>query len=254
MFSYSLFRKELREHRWLLLIGTLVLTALGIFSAWSFDMLAMYGDMLQGFMPQLAEQFEQLLADYNFYIWSQLHPKNLLQFGIVLALILASTDLAGEVNRGSIQYLTGLPISRRTILITKSAAGMLSLSIIVWVSTLVTLVTAELLESGILWGKMLAATALLNIGLMAVYSFTLIFSALGNDAVKTGALAAAVLLIWSAAGLHPTTQFLSPFWHMKGINWFMGTGPFPWLSLVGLIIFALASLYIADGIFSKREF
>ena len=75
--------------------------------------------------------------------------------------------------------------------------------------------------------RLLAATALTNVGLLAVYALGLVFSALGSDPVKAGVLAAAVLLVWSAAGLHAGTAFLSPFWHMKGAGLFAGEGSFP---------------------------
>jgi ABC-type transport system involved in multi-copper enzyme maturation permease subunit len=255
MLKSSLLLKELREHRWTLLIGTGIMTAMGIFSAWSFQWFALYENMLTEYLqPELVEQFEPLLEDYTFYLWSQWHPKNLLQIGTIIAIILAAPAIAGEVNRGTIKYLTSLPLSRERILFNKAVTGILDLSALIWISTLIMLAVGSLLESGVDWGTMLLATCLSNLGLVGVYAFALSFSALGSDSIKAGAGAAGLLLLWSGAGLHPRTAVLSPFWHMKGIAWFTGQGPFPWPSLVILLFFALASFYLAGRIFTKRQY
>lgn len=254
MSDFALFRKELREHRWALIVGTLLLTAMGMVSAWSFKMISMFGDIDKFLGPELAREFERMLGDYTYYLWSQWQPKNLLQIGTILALILASSPVAGEINRGSIKYLTSLPMRKTRILLGKALAGMLILSVSIWISTTISLITGYLVEPSLLWGKLLAATALTNVGLLAIYSIGLMFSALSNDAVKAGALAAGVLFIWSGAGLHSLTRVISPFWHMKGIYWFVGAESFPWLSVVILVGLTLAALLAANKIFTKREF
>lgn len=254
MYNLAMLRKELREHRWALIVGTILLTAMGIVSVWSFKMISMFGDISKYLGPELAKEFDLMLGDFTYYVWSQWQPKNLLQIGTILALILAASPLAGEVNRGSIRYLTSLPISRSRILVSKTMAGMLILSVSIWISTLITTFTAYLLEPSLLWGKLLLATVLINLGLLGVYSVGLVFSALSNDSVKAGALAAAFLFVWSATGLHPSTRMISPFWHMKGVFWFLDTQSFPWVSVLVLVALICAAMFAANRIFSKKEF
>lgn len=255
MLSLPIVKKELREHRWVLLVGTVVLAAMGIFTAWSHEMLQSYEGMLREFFsPNMMDQFEPMLSNYSYYLWSQWHPKNLLQVGTILALVLAAPAIAGEVNRGSIKYLTSLPLSRRTILLSKVLAGIISLTVIIWTGTLILLLAGSVFGPSLEWGKILAATFLTNFGLIAVYAVGLSFSAWGSDAVKTGAIAAAALFVWSATGLHSVTSILSPFWHMKGIPWFLGLENYPWLSLSLLALLTLAALFLADRLFSKRHF
>jgi len=250
----NLLLKELRELRWVLIVGTVVLSAMGIFAAWSFRLIPHYeGIILQYLGPEIANQIAAMTANYSYYLWSQWHPKNLLQVGTIIALILAAPAIAGEIHRGSIEYLTSLPISRSKILIVKALAGILTLTAIIWVSTLIMLAFGSVLQSPILWGKLLAATALTNFGLMAVYSIGLVFSAMGSDAVKSGALAAALLLVWSASGLHRFTWIISPFWHMKGIGWFLETESFPWLSVGFLLVLSAVSIFVANRIFTQRQ-
>lgn len=255
MLKPSLLLKELREHRWTLIIGAAILTAMGVFSAWSFQWISHFENMLTEYLqPELMEQLEPMLEDYTFYLWSQWHPKNLLQVGTIIALVLAAPAIAGEVNRGSIKYLTSLPLCRATILFNKALAGVLGLSTIIWTGTLAMLAAGWMLGTGLDWGALLLATILTNLGLIGIYAFGLVLSARGSDAIKAGASAAGLLLLWSGAGLHLRTAVLSPFWHMKGIAWFTGQGPFPWPSVVVLFLFALAAFILAGRIFAKREF
>lgn len=255
MLKPSLLAKELREQRWTMIIGVMVLAGMGIFSAWSFRWFTMFENMLTEFLqPELVEQFEPMLEDYTFYLWTQWNPKNLLQIGAILAIVLAAPAIAGEINRGSIKYLTSLPLSRGCILLHKAVAGILSLSAIIWGGTLIMLAAGSLLESGVDWGAMLLATFLSNVGLVAVYAFGLILSALSGDSIRAGAGAAGLLLLWLGAGLHSRTAMLSPFWHMKGIEWFTGQGPFPWPSLLILLVIAIVALFLAGRIFVTRQY
>lgn len=251
---YNLILKELRETRWVLITGILVLTIMGIFAAWSYTLLPMLDDMIIEFLgPELARQIDQISSNFTIYLWSQWQPKNLLQIGTIVALILSAPAIAGEIHRGSAEYLTSLPVSRTKILAAKAIAGVLMLSVIIWVSTLAMLAVASLIEQPILWGRLLAATALTNLGLIAVYAVGLAFSARGNDTVKSGALAAALLFVWSATGLHRSTYLLSPFWHMKGMNWFAGAASFPWYSVAMMLGVIIAAGLLANYLFTKRE-
>ncbi|HOB35491.1 MAG: ABC transporter permease subunit [Firmicutes bacterium] len=250
----KLIGKELREQRWTIVIGVALFSAVGILTALSYGMLIRHGENVAQFLPPgLAEQFAILLEDYTYYVWSQWHPKNLLQMGVILALILSAPAIAGEVNRGTIKYLNSLPISPGAIILGKAAAGSAVLTATVWISTMALLIAGSAAYPGLNWARLLAATALTNVGLLAVYALGLVFSALGSDPVKAGVLAAAVLLVWSAAGLHAGTAFLSPFWHMKGAGLFAGEGSFPWGSLLLLAALAAAAFLAAGRILARRQ-
>ncbi|HOB87883.1 MAG TPA: ABC transporter permease subunit [Bacillota bacterium] len=253
--SLNLLRKELREQRWIFLFALLLITAMGIFNAWSYKWMPLLEDMAEGFLgSQFGAELSRMLADYNYYLWSQWQPKNLLQMGTILALILAAPAIAGEVNRNTIEFLTSRPIGRKKILATKAAAGILVLTLVIWISTLLTLATGHFLKPELQWGRLLASTVLVNVGLIAVYAIGIVFSNLANDSIKAGALAAGALFLWSGFGLHQSTRVLSPFWHMKGLYWFLEVEPFPWLSLIGLALLAALSLLLAGYLFVKKEF
>ena len=119
----KLIGKELREQRWTIVIGVALFSAVGILTALSYGMLIRHGENVAQFLPPgLAEQFAILLEDYTYYVWSQWHPKNLLQMGVILALILPVPAIAGRSKPGHHQYLNSLPISPGAIILGKAAA------------------------------------------------------------------------------------------------------------------------------------
>ena len=254
MLNLNLLRKELHEQRWVLILGIIIFSAVGIFCAWSFKMFQHYGAMLTDISsPLIADELQRILADYNYYLWSQWQPKNLLQFGTILALVLAAPAVAGELSRGSMDYLLSRPLSRTSILLTKATAGALILSAIIWSATLGSLAAASLIGPALWWGRFLAATALVNAGLLCVYGIGLLFSTFCADSIKAGVSAGGLLLALSGCGIFPATRFLSPFWHAKG-SAYMGGGSFPWVSLILLLGASLGFVLLAARVFNQQEY
>lgn len=256
MFSPSLVKKELREQRWLLITGVLLMTVIGVASAATYYLLETFKPLVEAFLEgPLLEELRFIMSDYTTYLWSQWNPKNLLQIGTILAILAAAPAVAGEWNRGSLEFLLSRPLRRRTILFSKAISGIVVISITIWLSTLLMLLTAALTgPEPVAWGKLLGATALTNAGLLLVYCLALLCSVFFNDSIKAGATAAGILFVYSSLGLFTPTRMLSFFYHMRGWQWFTGQSPYPWLELVVLVAMAAAVFCLAAVIFEKREY
>lgn len=248
----SLFIKELRELRWVMVVGILLLALIAVAVLLLEGLQDMLLDFLQG---EIRAEMEFIMSDFTLYVWSQWHPKNLLQIGTIVAILAGAPAIAGELGRGSLEFLASRPLRRGTIVVTKAAAGALAVSIVCWLSTLALLAAAQVLgPAAVNWGKLLAATALTNAGLLLVYSLALACSVHFRDAVKAGATAAGALFVYSALGLFKPTRFLSFFYHMRGIDWFVHGASYPWLPLVVLIVAAIAFVGLSIKLFENREY
>lgn len=257
LFNIALLRKEFRELRWLLWVGIIVLSLMGIIAAltwlWTDDLFGMLDLMGQEFRDLMEGEMRFAMDSLTNYLWSQWHPKNLLQIGTLLAIIIGAQAVASEVNRGSIEFLISRPVSRASILIHKSAAGAIILSLAVWVSTLFVIGTGMALGS-VHWQSLLAATFLTNIGLFIVQAFATWISVHSADAIKAGAISAALLALYSVLGMFRATSQASFFWQMRGISWFVGGGAYPWLAIVGMITVTLLLFGLAIHQFAKKEY
>lgn len=256
MINLALFKKELRELRWVLFAGTLLMAAMGIAAAASFKLLENFQDLFTGFFQgNLLAELEFIMSDYNIYIWSQWNPKNLLQLGSIVAIIAAAPAIAGEYNRGSLEFLISRPLKRSTMLLTKAAAGITVLSAIIWLSTLAMLFTAQIFgPEPVSWWRILAATLLSNAGLLLAYAVALNFSVLFNDSIKAGSAAAGALFVYSGLSLLRPTRILSFFYHMRGLQWFTGGNAYPWIELAVMVFAAFALILLAARLFKNREY
>lgn len=253
MLNRTLLLKELRELRWALILGLVLLTGMALVVTFTYQMIQQYLPLAIDMLgEQVAREMELMMSSFDIYVWSQWNPKNLLQIGTLLAIILGSASLAGEVGRGSIDFLISRPLSRRTILIHKMLAGGIILSLAIWSTTLLLLLISVLqgLEN---WTWILGATAVSNMGLLVVYALAVLLSVRSSDSVKAGALTGAILLVYSGLGLLESFHRLSIFWHMKAFNWILNDGPFPWLTLAVFALLVIILGFLAAKSLEARE-
>jgi ABC-type transport system involved in multi-copper enzyme maturation permease subunit len=255
--SLAVLRKELREMRWKLLLGTGVLTVLAaslpLLYEFLLEMMRAFlssGDLLSRFLP--AGQVK-MLENFTFYIWSQWNGKNLYQLGIVFALLSGMGLIAGETSSQTIQFLLARPVSRRKVFFTKAAAGALVLLLMVLTSTaaifLVTRFTPYSLEAGRLW----LATAITVLCLLSVYSLTLFCSTVIDDPVRAGGAALLVILASSVLGWFPATRDFSLFAYIQGAQYFLD-GAVPVWPLAVITMSGLLLLLSGALVFERKDF
>lgn len=251
----ALIGKELRESRWKLVVGTVVLTLFAV-------ALVLLYDLLKGMMLQVPPGFDwardfiriDLLDDFNYYLWSQWHAKNLYQFGTVLAVLVGMSSVAGEVNSHTISFLLARPISRRTVFANKVIAGVITLGVAVAVSTgLMLIVSMASTEQVIDVGRLTVATLITFIGLILIYMLSVFFSTLIDEPVKAGGITVLTLLLMSVLGWFGATRQYSLFTHINGGEYFI-RGTFPFVSLGAMILTTLGLLFAGVTLLEKKEF
>ena len=118
----TLFRKELREARWKLIVGVGIAALTGAFLPYGFDILKestrMIGDI--PWMSGIQRQIEAQASDYRLYLWANWYGKNLPQYLLVLVAIVGGASLAGEVLAPFSSC--SRPVSRKQVF-AASAAG-----------------------------------------------------------------------------------------------------------------------------------
>ena len=77
-------------------------------------------------MPQfLQQQMQQMMSTYDVYVWGNWFAKNGPEILAIIAVVLGAGLIAGEVNKGTIFFLLGKPISRERVLLIKYAVNAL---------------------------------------------------------------------------------------------------------------------------------
>lgn len=251
----TLFKKEMRENRWKLITGTGLLTLLAVATPLLYEMIA--GLLLQapaGYDWALNLMPPGMLDDYTVYLWSQWNNKNLFQIGILLAVLLGMSTVAGEVSGQTISFLLTRPLSRRAVYLSKVFAGLLMLAAAVAVSTVLMLAVAFAATTQVIDAtRILVATGITFTGLAAVYMLSVFFSTWLDDPVKAGGITIVLLMAMSVLGWFRATRAFSLFTHIGG-GVYVLTGQFPLLPILVIIAAAVGLLVAGLSLMEAKEF
>ncbi len=248
----TLLRKELREARWKLVVGTGILAVMALLLPLAYEFIK---DLIATVPSEQMDMYRHLmpiniLDNYSIYIWSQWNAKNLTQLGTILAILVGMNLIAGEVNDKTASFLLSRPIARRTVFFTKALAGALILVLAVAISSIVLLVAVHLSPHSLEAGRLMVTTLITLLGLLVIYALTMFYSSLIDEPVKAGAIALVSVLAISVLGFFTQTRKLSLFTHMYGTQYFIG-GTFPLLPVVimsvAIVLLLGAGLYIFEN-------
>lgn len=248
-----LLRKELREGRWKSGVGGLLLIATALAVPLLYDMIVemvtgMPEEQLAYFVPDLS-----LVEDRSLYLWSQWNGKNLYQIGAALAVVLGMGAVAGEVSRKTVSFLLTRPVSRSAVFFSKALAGIILIILPVLVSTLVLIVASARVFQGVSYGRLLGATVITALGLVVIYSFSLLISTVVHDSIRAGVISGLLLILWAVPGWFSATRTLSLFTHITGGEFFLeGGSPLP--VFLGFLVLSTVFLCAGWAWFSRREF
>lgn len=250
MFNMSLFKKELRESRWKIIVGFIIF----IITAASIPLTFIYVKELVDLFPQIPglEGFDRFLENYSIYTWNQWNGKNLYQIGTILAIIMGMNLIAGEKVSKTLEFLLAKPVSRASLYFTKFAAAIISLSIIILGSTAILYIISLIVGYDILPGKLFVSTIITLIGFIFMLTLTLLISTILDEPVKVGLLSAFILFLMAIPGWFRKTYFLSIFHHMKAVE-YMLEGNFPVTALIIILLLIMGMYYMGLKIFEKKE-
>lgn len=231
----------------------LILIAVVGFFGLSSPLLAKYTPEILGFFPG-AEQFTYLIPPPTVLDSVGQYIKNLSQFGILLAILLAMGMVAQEKERGTAAMMLTKPLARGSFLVSKFFALGMGFSAALAVAALggyyYTLVLFEALD----WGAWLALNGLLLIEILVYAALTLLFSTLVRSQAAAAGLGLAVLLVFSLLGSLPVVSGYLPG---ALVNWgtslFTPTATSAWPALWISLGIILGSLLLAWGVFRRQE-
>ncbi len=250
IFNLNLFKKEVRESRWKIIIGLIIF----LITAASIPLTFKYVKELMGMIPELPGlgDFDRFLANYNIYTWSQWNGKNLYQIGTILAIIIGMNLIAGEKVSKTLEFLLARPISRSSLYLTKFSAGLFSLTLVIFVSTVTLYIISVIMGYELLAGDLLVSTLISFIGFVFVFTLTFLLSTILDEPVKVGLLSAFILLLLAIPGWFQKTNHLSVFRHMTAAEYFL-EGNFPFLPLFIILLASAGMYFLGLRAFEKKQ-
>lgn len=253
MIFWTALRKELlegwRSYR-MLVVGVVLL----LFGGFVSPMTAKYTpDLIRALVPN-GDELVGLMPEPTVAVAIQEYVKNLGQFGVLVALLVAMGVVAQEKEKGTAALMLVKPLPRGVFLLAKFAAlslsfalGMLVTAAVGYYYTMVLFEAPDLLP----W---LALNGLLLIFMLVYVALTLFCSTLTESQVVAGGLAFGALILLSVLGALPRIGEWMPgqlsSWAVRVMH---AGSPTAWPALagsVGLIVVALTGAWL---VFKRQE-
>ena len=253
----NLFLKTLRDQRRSTLIWGIVLFALALYTVLLYPMIQnMPG--LDEMMAQLPEGMAEALAGGPLsdltsptgYLNSQFYFMMVPLLFIIVTIGYGSGAIAGEEDKGTLEFLLANPVPRRRIVLHKSAVMVICLGVMALALWVAIVIGAVIVDMDVSAWRVLEAT-FSSMVLALVFGFVALFlgcvkGSRGLSIGVAGGLAFVTYLLNSLGGIVEALRgyrFLSPFFHnldpnplKNGLDWHV-------LVLLGLaVVFFLASI------------
>lgn len=193
---------------------------------------------------------------FESYVSMQHFSKAINTFGTFAAVFFACGAVAGEIERGTIEFLVTRPFSRRRILLSKYFVGAAALVLPLWVVTPTIFPLAAALDESVQVWPLLLQTVHSSVFLLVLYSFTFLLSTCLSDSFWAAFLVLGFALIEFALLVVKGASHLSIY---KVADWgatieILGRQRLPWGVEAGLLGASAALLGLSLWRFERRDF
>ena len=261
----TLFAREIKGNLKSFVIWTVcIITMLGVFMA-IYPSFAAQGDsldqMLSGFSPELLKMFSfdnlefSRGIDYYAYIFQYILLAVMIQF-----MVLGSSLVSREEDSGTINFLYAKPLSRRSIVTTKFAAGLTYAAIFFILYTLAAWATLTAVDTAAIdFGLVLLFSCALLLGQLMMMGIGMLLSMYVTKTRTLMSVSIGVVLGLYLLGMLVNLKdnlnglkYLTPFQYFDSRT-ILHSGSIEWIYIVISVGVALAGLAVSLVIYNRRD-
>jgi len=217
-------------------------------------LLAKYTPQLLRSIPDIPPEFAELIPEPSLKDSISQYAENTSQFGVLLVIVLTMNVITQERERGTAGMLFSKPVKRRTFVLSKWLAGMLTVTAGVIISSMACAIYTTILFGELPIGKYLIFNLLLLLFLAVYLSVALLASALARTQGMAAAIAFGFLVILMILSSLPRVNNYCP---VGLLNWgseiFNGTGVTHWPALVISLVIAAGCVLTACLHLERQE-
>jgi ABC-2 type transport system permease protein len=248
----TVLRKELME-LWRTYRFLIVAAVLGFFGL-SSPLLAKYTPELLKAIPGVPQSVLSIIPPPTVTDAITQYLKNMSQFGILLALLMAAGMVVAEKERGTAAFFLTRPVSRETFILAKFAALALVFTAAMGIAALGCWYYTYLLFEPLAWGPFLALNGLMLVVFFVFIAISLLGSTLARSQGAAAGLAFVALILLSGPAALPTIGDYFPSrlftWGVSALTGGNITAwPALWISLAAIVVFLL----LACLLFRRQE-
>ncbi len=205
----------------------------------------------------------QEVLSYNIYIWGIVYNGYLRELFILLILLLGFGGLLRERAYRTAGFTLGLPVSRRQLVASRAAAGFLEVAALSFLPALVIPAASRLMHQSYSLSEALQFALLWTVCGAFFFSLAFLPSVLFGGEYTAPVISILGLLVYSVFVDFPGVERYVPDVHDimsgKGMPYFslrlaQFTGPLPWTTLGGLLLFTMGVIALCVPITARQDF
>lgn len=196
----------------------------------------------------------ELSGSFRGYQWLKWYSGNLAQFGTLFAVLLGAGGVFAQTTGGGAYYTLALPVSRRKMLVTRAAAGLVELLALMLASSLlIPLLAPTIGESASLTDTLVHAVSAF-IGASVFFSLTLLLATVFADVWRPLLIAIAVAGLIGLGELFFHDDLAFGIFRTLSAETYYQTGAIPWLGLLVCAAGLAVLIYLAALNLERRDF
>ncbi|MBI1361283.1 MAG: hypothetical protein GC155_13480 [Alphaproteobacteria bacterium] len=196
----------------------------------------------------------ELSSTFRGYEWSQWNQQNLIQLGTLFAVLLGAGGVLSHGAGGGAFYTLALPVSRRRLIVTRAATGLLELLALMLLSSLVGPAMAPAIGESASLPDALAYALCGFIGGSVFFSLTLFLATVFSDVWRPLLIAVASASLIGFGELLLRNQLSFGFFRTMSAETYFRTGGLPWPGLLVCAASSAAMIYAAVLNLERRDF
>jgi hypothetical protein len=196
----------------------------------------------------------QLSSTFGGYEWSQWNNQSLASLGTLFPALLGAGGVFAAGAGGGTFYTLALPVSRRQLLVTRAAAGLLLLFTMMLLPFLFISLSAPAVGESYSPADALVYAVCAFFGASVLFSLTLLLTTMFSDIWRPLliGLAAGALIGIAELFLHNTVPY--GLYRTMNAETYFQTGGLPWLGLLACAAGSAAMIYAAALNLERRNF
>lgn len=251
--------KSWLDMRWRFIIGLGVMLCSAATSVFLYpqivEMLPMAaGIQAEGALGEEIRKAVELSSTFRGYEWNQWNKESLASLGTLFPVLLGAGGMFAAGAGGGTFYTLALPVSRRHLLVTRAAAGLLLLFAMVLLPFLLISLLAPAVGESYSAADALAYAVCAFFGASVFFSFTLLLTTMFSDVWRPLLIGLAVggLIGIAELFLHDTVPF--GLYRTMNAETYFRDGGLPWMGLIACAAGSAAMIYAAVLNLERRDF
>lgn len=200
MFSFTLFKREMKANYKLLTIFIYILTIYILSVVWMFnpDSTNAFDAVIKS-MPGLMKAFGFAMSGNSLlgFIATDLYGMLVLMFPMIFSIILGNKLVAGYVDRGSMAYLLATPNKRVKLALTQALSMWVNMAILIAYTTVAIIIFSAIMHPGKLEiGKFVIMNVVIYFLHIAISAICFFASCISNDTKRSFTIGAGIPIIF----------------------------------------------------------